>query len=285
MTFFEQLLLPYMMLVPHRWFRCFAAVAEIFFQSCIVGTGNYAWINYVGVLPCIALFDDEFIEMLERNIFGLIYKRIATIFSTTVEYVKHKLFCIWPVLEPEDGFETNKLTVQDRELVSYIIKNHIVEQTTSLEDKTKNNTKTKFRDILLHLFNATKNLYAVAISSFYHFAILCLLAFMIYKSKDPIKELFGPAPWINSYDNYFFMTSQGLFVCMLIFYSPWFRYLNPFKMYLVCYRGVRFHKQDANTSSNGVYTRNSFPFQLERAGFQVYTWKSIQKTLFSVTLP
>ena len=42
------------------------------------------------------------------------------------------------------------------------------------------------------------------------FAIICLLVFMTYKAKDPIKELFGPAPWINSYDDYFFMTSQGI---------------------------------------------------------------------------
>ena len=42
------------------------------------------------------------------------------------------------------------------------------------------------------------------------FAIICLLLFMTYKAKDPIKELFGPAPWINAYDDYFFMTSQGI---------------------------------------------------------------------------
>ena len=73
MTFFEQLVLPYMMLVPHRSFRCFAAMAEIFFQFCIVGTGNYAWINYVGILPCLALLDDDFINLIERNIFAKIH--------------------------------------------------------------------------------------------------------------------------------------------------------------------------------------------------------------------
>jgi hypothetical protein len=34
----------------------------MFFQFMIVGTGNYAWINFVGMLPCLALFDDEFCQ-------------------------------------------------------------------------------------------------------------------------------------------------------------------------------------------------------------------------------
>lgn len=34
---------------------------------------------------------------------------------------------------------------------------------------------------------------------------------MVYKSKDPIKELFGPAPWINNYSQWFLMNSQGVF--------------------------------------------------------------------------
>ena len=27
-----------------------------------------------------------------------------------------------------------------------------------------------------------------------------LVVFMAWKSREPLKELFGPAPWINSYD-------------------------------------------------------------------------------------
>ena len=34
---------------------------------------------------------------------------------------------------------------------------------------------------------------------------------MAYKSKDPLRELYGPAPWINNYDDYFLMNSQGVF--------------------------------------------------------------------------
>ena len=45
----------------------------------------------------------------------------------------------------------------------------------------------------------------------YMVALVCLFLFMIYKSQDPLREYFGPAPWINNYDNWFFMTSQGIF--------------------------------------------------------------------------
>lgn len=39
-----------------------------------------------------------------------------------------------------------------------------------------------------------------------------LLALLIgYKSSAPIKELFGPAPWLHYYDEYFLVNSQGVF--------------------------------------------------------------------------
>jgi hypothetical protein len=38
--------------------RLITFVAEAFFQSAIVLTGNYAWINLIGALPCCALADD-----------------------------------------------------------------------------------------------------------------------------------------------------------------------------------------------------------------------------------
>lgn len=33
----------------------------------IVGTGNYAWINWIGALPCIALLDDCVLAALFRS--------------------------------------------------------------------------------------------------------------------------------------------------------------------------------------------------------------------------
>ena len=69
MTFFEQLVLPWFVLFPPvygygvpRYLRNFCFLCECFFQLCIVGTGNYAWINYVGAIPCFAMLDDAFLS-------------------------------------------------------------------------------------------------------------------------------------------------------------------------------------------------------------------------------
>ena len=65
---------------------------------------------------------------------------------------------------------------------------------------------------LSKVLNVLRTALTGTILSTYRLSIICLFAFMTYKAKDPLKELFGPAPWINAYDDYFFMTSQGLLV-------------------------------------------------------------------------
>ena len=61
-TFLEQLVLPWLLLLPCRSVQIAAAVSEIMLQAAIVLTGNYAWINFVGVLPVLAVFDDQFLQ-------------------------------------------------------------------------------------------------------------------------------------------------------------------------------------------------------------------------------
>mmetsp|Transcript_15103 Transcript_15103/g.25050 ORF Transcript_15103/g.25050 Transcript_15103/m.25050 type:complete len:918 (+) Transcript_15103:117-2870(+) len=98
MTFFEQLVLPWFALFPPvfenshitRMLRQFCFICECFFQLCIVGTGNYAWINFVGALPCFAMLDDCFLSnsVLTRWMFSeqdLIEARAAVIEEAKVE--------------------------------------------------------------------------------------------------------------------------------------------------------------------------------------------------------
>ena len=205
------------MLVPHRWFRCFAAIMEIFFQFCIVGTGNYAWINYVGILPCIALFDDKFIEMVERNVILPIYN--------SMHLILEKILLIGKILVPnirgkadlEDDFEVENLSDKEKEEISDVIAGTLEKQFPSKQLTKEEETTNSSR--LANVLNVIRRTLAWAIESTYHFSIICLLAFMTYKAKDPIKELFGPAPWINSYDDYFFMTSQGILLDCIMSYS------------------------------------------------------------------
>lgn len=46
LTFFEQLILPFFILVPVRAIRVGAGLLACFFQLCIVGTGNYACVVF-----------------------------------------------------------------------------------------------------------------------------------------------------------------------------------------------------------------------------------------------
>ena len=132
LTFFEQVILPWFVMMPTGIMTTFAGVCEIMFQSLIVGTGNYAWINYISTLPCISLFDDETLT----SWFG---------FSRTL-----------------------------------------------LSSSSSSSSPSIYRK--------------------FRFAVHILLAcFLIERSVEPLKELFGPAPWLHFYDDYFFVNAHGVF--------------------------------------------------------------------------
>eukprot|EP01060_Flectonema_neradi_P032593 TRINITY_DN5214_c1_g1_i1.p1 TRINITY_DN5214_c1_g1~~TRINITY_DN5214_c1_g1_i1.p1 ORF type:complete len:714 (+),score=39.60 TRINITY_DN5214_c1_g1_i1:50-2143(+) len=60
-VFVEQLILPFLILLPMRRVRIAAGVLEVGLQLLIIATGNYAWINFIGIVPVIAAFDDVFL--------------------------------------------------------------------------------------------------------------------------------------------------------------------------------------------------------------------------------
>ncbi|CAK0877748.1 unnamed protein product [Prorocentrum cordatum] len=135
MTFFEQLVLPFFMLVPARACRLFAASLEIGFQLMIVGTGNYAWINFIGALPCIALLDDAALSWACPR------RSRATVSAAASAALLQEL--------------------------------------------------APGKRLLVRCYRGLRQVTYVA-----------LVLFMAFKSKDPLKELFGPAPWINNYDGW-----------------------------------------------------------------------------------
>ena len=63
-TFVAELVTPFFFLAPHRGLRIFSGLVQVVFQAMIVFTGSYAHINYLGLLPCLALFDDQFLWLL-----------------------------------------------------------------------------------------------------------------------------------------------------------------------------------------------------------------------------
>ena len=196
------------MLVPHRWFRCFAAVMEIFFQFCIVGTGNYAWINYVGILPCIALFDDNFIEMMEQKVMQPVCNVLHLIVDQSMVVGKRMVSLFRRRLDQNDSSDFNSLSMDEQKEVEDIMTREL--EKLLCKERENDNKKVTSSIFFNKIMVAARESLACIMEATHTFAIICLFVFMTYKAKDPIKELFGPAPWINAYDDYFFMTSQGI---------------------------------------------------------------------------
>ncbi len=198
-----------MMLMPFRCTRIFAGLVEIFFQLCIVGTGNYAWINFVGATPCLALFDDRF--LLDVYQCGpLLLRKILlaplTLFASRKKEKRNKSASLLVDTAnikqelPQDGAPTAKQ-------LETVLKNGERKQDEDLNMSARVSIGAIVFAPISFCATAVKKVYLFV----YATAVVVLTLFMVYKSREPLKELYSPAPWINNYDNYFFMTSQGVF--------------------------------------------------------------------------
>lgn len=159
LTLFEQLVLPFGFLLPIRSVRIAAGVLEIFLQLCILATGNYAWINLTGILPCLALLDDEFLSNFS--------------------------------ISPSDSLPANQSPTTTP--VAKPIK----------RGKNSNAQKADSvpsRPVHVRIYRAVRVI-----------IYILLLCFIVSKSTAPVQELFSDSPWLHFYDDYFFVTAQGLF--------------------------------------------------------------------------
>ena len=171
LTFFEQLILPWFAIFPPvfgygvpRMLRQFCFTAECFFQLCIVGTGNYAWINYIGALPCFAMLDDDF--LMNSTLTKWMFSQQDIDEASVAAYDEE-------VSNVNTGIESD---YQGQDLSHFISK------------------------------NLSKVCGLVGI-----FLRICVVIFILFKSVEPIKELFTPAPWLHFYDDYFFVNAHGVF--------------------------------------------------------------------------
>jgi hypothetical protein len=173
LTFFEQLVLPFFLLVPLRSVRLFTALAEMVLQAGIVATGNYAWINFIGALPCLALLDDRF--FLDLGAVSLV-KSIPCMAKSRPAIAAKRM---------------NYREMSDTEVQAYAA-------------AVKGGDSTS---LWLRCHRAVGSC-----SRFWTFAMeVVLFFFIMHKSVEPIKELYSPAPWLHYYDDYFFVNSQGVF--------------------------------------------------------------------------
>ena len=58
-TYYIEIIVPFLFLVPVRSLRIFAFWAQVFFQLCIIATGNYNFFNLLTVVLCFSLLENK----------------------------------------------------------------------------------------------------------------------------------------------------------------------------------------------------------------------------------
>lgn len=112
-----------------------------------LATGNYAWINLTGILPCITCFDDQFLS---------------------------KIF-LFKSINEEKQKERKKYKIEKKENLFFNYKIGKIY---------------RFIRVIIYIL---------------------LLFFIVSKSTAPVQEMLSTSPWLKYYDDYFFVTAQGLF--------------------------------------------------------------------------
>lgn len=276
-------MLPFAVLVPFRSARIAACLAELFFQLCIVGTGNYAWINWIGALPCLALLDDRFLTSIglfsaataaeasaaEADSKGLPQPAPApasvpapassssSCSSAAVDQVEEthedlpstpkrhadgsaRVAPNTPGGSPVDAAsllravaaspDTPKGSSGKRKARAHpnggSSSSNSSSNGSSSSSSTSNRGDTPANGAAegspgtqqqaatadsLHPTSGLGLVINVCYRRLRAIVHLALLAFILGKSAAPMKELFGKAPWLSYYDDYFFVNAQGVF--------------------------------------------------------------------------
>ncbi|XP_019856704.1 PREDICTED: lipase maturation factor 2-like [Amphimedon queenslandica] len=61
-TYYIEILVPFFFFFPIRSIRLFAFLNQVFFQICIILTGNYNFFNLLTLALCVSLLDDAFLD-------------------------------------------------------------------------------------------------------------------------------------------------------------------------------------------------------------------------------
>lgn len=58
-TYYVEGIVPYFFFLPFRPLKLFGCLCQVFFQLCIIATGNYNFFNMLTIVLCISLLDDR----------------------------------------------------------------------------------------------------------------------------------------------------------------------------------------------------------------------------------
>ena len=150
-----------------------------------------ARINYVGALPCLALFDDRFL----RPFFSAPTLRAADT-ALAMEIGR-------PDLAPPAATATASSVATPNDGMSAAAANaaaNAAAAAAAAASCPRRCCRATTRGAALGLWGAHRWA-RVGVHA-------ALVAFIAYKSVAPLKELFSAAPWLHTYDDYMFVSSQ-----------------------------------------------------------------------------
>ena len=161
------------------------------------------WINWIGALPCLALFDDDCLRCL---------------FSTSTVAEATAAAAAWEdgasLAEVEEGETGASVETKQKEIQGgggsgggSSGSNHVQGQVPG-----ENPPSTGHRGMLGHVCSGISRPVGYCAGRLYRtvtFIVhISLVFFILCKSAEPMKELFKPAPWLAYYDRYFFVNAQ-----------------------------------------------------------------------------
>jgi hypothetical protein len=67
-TYYIEIIVPFLFFMPMRSLRVYAFLNQVFFQLCIILTGNYNFFNILTIALCLSLLDDSIISTRKRKV-------------------------------------------------------------------------------------------------------------------------------------------------------------------------------------------------------------------------
>ena len=272
-----ELAAPFALFFGPRKARIWAGLLQLFFQACITGTGNYAFINWISCVPFFGCFDDAFLAgddagspvlaragpaILRAAFLGGGARRDAAVAAARAAAAaaqqapgskeKGKLTAVVGD-RGGDGDDTGGGDGEGRPLLrpaaAAVVPGAASTSSSSSLDRAADHAATSVRRV----YGAVR----LAVH-------LALVAFIAQKSIAPVKELMSDSPWLHYYDQYFFVNAHGVF-----------GFINAKRYELVLHYT---HEQDRAAVEASVYSGGD-PEAAARAAWAPLDFKCLPGTL------
>ena len=226
LTFVEQLVLPFLMLFPSRRVRIVSCIAALAFQAAILLTGNYAWINWMALVPAFSLLDDESLSLFAPRTLVAAVAEAVEAAGSPVPHGDHATASGIPCAQEGEGYEpwddpAHSPYVPYEPLPQRASSERSDEEGDGERDEGGSSgggasgTGTPDRDAAAAPPSAPPS---APLSRRRARSLYCCWRLLLHgtllvvigcKSAAPLKELFSAAPWLHFYDDYYLVNAQA----------------------------------------------------------------------------